>query len=425
MFTNSSNNITSSSSSPYKGVDKSGRGQTVESYRSKDDEPKNQNFKKIMDEKNGDSSGEEENVKTSVFDLPNAKKGEIKGVQPQPAENMADVQLQKGLKAKQAVAQGPKTPTSPQAKENPTKMPAPHIASDQEGEITLHQSMGKKPGTNLIAAADTAPPKTNVMAVGKASSESAGKEAGSGLAKNKLPQEAPEKSALAKASEQATSPQDKLAKSQLSKESEQETGLAREEVSTSTSQSSNKKEKSVFDLARDSEKQVQPIIAQAYTATEANIQQNQPVHMPSPAKAVEEIARQIVDAVHLMRIEGRTDTIVTLRHPPLLAGSQVTLTTFEHAKGEFNISFSNLTSQGKTFLDQQLAQNNLQDSLERKGIVVHTLTTTTQVDNPLAMRADQPQRDPDQQQQQRQQQQQQEQQQQRQQQEQEQEEEII
>lgn len=383
-----SNNVSPNSSSPYKGVDKSGRNDSVESYRSRDDS-RNDNFKKVMDEKNGEhSSGEEENSKTSVFDL--TKKGtqslptkpKIKSIPPQQTEDLAEAQLQK---SKRALAKSQKTPTT----------------TNQESEITLQQLKGKKPGSDLIAQADVTPSKSKTNAItGKASSGSAGEQAESGLAKNKFSQE------ISAQDETVKSQQKKPLSQPLSKESEQESSLVREELSASGSQGP-KKEKTIFELAsEDSTKQVQPIIGQAYTAAESHIQQNQAAPMPSPAKAVEEIARQIVDAVHLMRFEGRTDTIVTLRHPPILAGSQVTLTTFEHAKGEFNISFSNLSSQAKTFLDQQLAQHNLQDSLERKGIVVHTLTTTTQVENPLAMRAEQAQRDQDQQQQQQQQQQQ-------------------
>lgn len=96
------------------------------------------------------------------------------------------------------------------------------------------------------------------------------------------------------------------------------------------------------------------------------------------SSTIREIATQIIDRIQIMKKEGETSTMITLRHPPLLAGSTITLHATDHAKNEFNISFANLSHQGKIFLDRMLKEDPLNLALERKGIIVHHLVTTTQ-----------------------------------------------
>lgn len=104
----------------------------------------------------------------------------------------------------------------------------------------------------------------------------------------------------------------------------------------------------------------------------------------APASTMREIASQIADTIQVMKKEGTTETLVTLKNPPLLEGATITLTEFDHAKGEFNIRFANLSPEAKQFLDQQLAQDPLKNHLDRKGVVVHMVSTTTQPE-PLAV----------------------------------------
>ncbi|WP_068467269.1 hypothetical protein [Candidatus Protochlamydia phocaeensis] len=104
---------------------------------------------------------------------------------------------------------------------------------------------------------------------------------------------------------------------------------------------------------------------------------------------VRDIIAQIVERIHTVRTEGKTDTVVTLRYPPLLAGATVTLSTLDGANREFNIAFANLTESAKRFLDQRLAENSLTDALERKGINVLGITTTTLAEAPMNIEAEQ------------------------------------
>jgi hypothetical protein len=101
----------------------------------------------------------------------------------------------------------------------------------------------------------------------------------------------------------------------------------------------------------------------------------------SPA-LIREVVNQIVQTAYTLKQEGRTDTVITLKHPPILENANITITAFDTAKGEFNIAFSNLTGPAKELLDQRLNQDSLQEALKDKGFIVHILTTTTLAEGP-------------------------------------------
>jgi hypothetical protein len=101
----------------------------------------------------------------------------------------------------------------------------------------------------------------------------------------------------------------------------------------------------------------------------------------APIADIQEIVNQLVDKLYTISQSGKTDTVITLKHPPILTGAQLIVTSFDNAKGEFNISFENLTQAGKNLLDLRLNQESLLNALEQKGYAVHILTTTTLVEN--------------------------------------------
>jgi hypothetical protein len=87
---------------------------------------------------------------------------------------------------------------------------------------------------------------------------------------------------------------------------------------------------------------------------------------------------------------GKTDTTLTLKHPPLFAGANVTVTAFKSAKGEFNITFENLNPQAKVLIDLAENQNALRNSLEQKGYMVHiVIATTTTLENTQTVKGEQ------------------------------------
>jgi hypothetical protein len=74
---------------------------------------------------------------------------------------------------------------------------------------------------------------------------------------------------------------------------------------------------------------------------------------------------------------GQTDTVITLKYPPLFQDAKIIVTSFDSAKGEFNISFENLTQAAQLLLDKEENRQSLLSALEKRGYNVHILSTTT------------------------------------------------
>lgn len=102
-----------------------------------------------------------------------------------------------------------------------------------------------------------------------------------------------------------------------------------------------------------------------------------------PVSNVQAIINQMVAKVTEMKNAGSTETVITLKNPPLFEGATIVLTGFDSAKNEFNVSIENLTQAAKQLLDQQSNKDSLILALEKKGYAVHILTATTLVENRL------------------------------------------
>lgn len=102
-----------------------------------------------------------------------------------------------------------------------------------------------------------------------------------------------------------------------------------------------------------------------------------------PPAHVQDIVNQLVNKVIEIKDKGQTDTVITLKHPPMFSGASLVVSSFDTAKDEFNISFQNLTQAAKTILDMRVNQESLLLALEKKGYAVHIVTTTTQIENPI------------------------------------------
>jgi hypothetical protein len=85
---------------------------------------------------------------------------------------------------------------------------------------------------------------------------------------------------------------------------------------------------------------------------------------------------KLVDKLYVLKDKGLTEIGLELKHPPLVAGATIKITGFDSARGEFNVSFQNLTQQAKYILDN--AHNALKLGMEEKGFVVHIISTFTQ-----------------------------------------------
>jgi hypothetical protein len=97
--------------------------------------------------------------------------------------------------------------------------------------------------------------------------------------------------------------------------------------------------------------------------------------------------QQLVDQIVTITNAGQTDTVITLKNPPILEGATIKISSFESARGEINISFANLKPEAKILLDQQLLRNSLTEQLAEKKIIVHQIITTTQVENLIPTQA--------------------------------------
>lgn len=129
---------------------------------------------------------------------------------------------------------------------------------------------------------------------------------------------------------------------------------------------------------------LQPIQSAAFEKSEAVHQVN-----------LQAIIDQLVDKVVELKANDTTETTITLKYPPMFEGTNIVVTSFDSAKGQFNISFENLTQQAKNILDQQANRQSLMSSLEQKGYAVHIVHTTTLVEHKPIIADVQPNRNPD------------------------------
>jgi len=96
-----------------------------------------------------------------------------------------------------------------------------------------------------------------------------------------------------------------------------------------------------------------------------------------------QLIKELVEQIAVIKTQGQTDTIITLRSPKLFEGATIKISTYDQARGEINISFANLSPQAKKLLDSKLAKESLKDNLKSKSITVHNIITTTQAETPL------------------------------------------
>lgn len=130
--------------------------------------------------------------------------------------------------------------------------------------------------------------------------------------------------------------------------------------------------------------------AQQTTTASAQLNLNAEQARPSLSPAIKELIDQMIDKVYTLQTTGQTDTTVVLKHPPIFSGANLILTSFDSAKGEFNIRFENLSQAAQQLITAQ--QSSLVDAMKDKGFVVHMVTATTQIESPIVMQESQPDR---------------------------------
>lgn len=113
-------------------------------------------------------------------------------------------------------------------------------------------------------------------------------------------------------------------------------------------------------------------------AVETKGTQNQPV-----LQQLHAVVDQILDNMYTLELNGQKDTVFTMKHPPMFAGVDVVISSFQSARGEFNIAFHNLTQAAQQLLSAEANQGVLRHALEEKGYLVHIVVITT---NPIENR---------------------------------------
>ena len=93
----------------------------------------------------------------------------------------------------------------------------------------------------------------------------------------------------------------------------------------------------------------------------------------SNAQTMADLVTSMVQQISQVSFSDRTETLVTLVHPPVFEGAQVIIREFNQAKGEFSVSFHDLSPQASALLLERTNQRLLQDGFERRGLTIHIL----------------------------------------------------
>jgi hypothetical protein len=167
-------------------------------------------------------------------------------------------------------------------------------------------------------------------------------------------------------------------------------------VDTLASQVSDKEIKTAMPIEKKGEKftytQEQPDLSYVnpFAAVVAPQQVAAPVsetkiERPTPITTAEMtlLVEQLVKKMYTVTQKGQTDTVMTLDHLPLFKDARVVVSSFETARGQFNITFENLSQAAQRLLDLEENRRVLLNSLEAKGYNVQIFTTTTQIEQRL------------------------------------------
>lgn len=93
--------------------------------------------------------------------------------------------------------------------------------------------------------------------------------------------------------------------------------------------------------------------------------------------AMQLLIEQVVKQMYTVDTQGKTDTVMVLQYPPLFKDAKIVVSAYDSAKGQFNISFENLTQAAQKILDLEANKKSLVLALEHRGYNIQAVTTTT------------------------------------------------
>lgn len=108
----------------------------------------------------------------------------------------------------------------------------------------------------------------------------------------------------------------------------------------------------------------------------AKVEQTTSVNSP-----IHDIVVELIDKLTIIQTKGQTDTVVTLNMPGAFKGTVVVISEFDTARGQLNLSFENLTVQGKNLIDSLPNREALLVALSERGYIVQTVVATTQLEH--------------------------------------------
>ncbi len=94
------------------------------------------------------------------------------------------------------------------------------------------------------------------------------------------------------------------------------------------------------------------------------------------AEDLSSLVDQLVEKVHVSEVKGKLDLTFTIKYPPIFENASVTVTEYDTAEGEYNLTFANLKPEAKELLDLAINRGALKQALEEKGFTVHIIVTT-------------------------------------------------
>jgi hypothetical protein len=101
------------------------------------------------------------------------------------------------------------------------------------------------------------------------------------------------------------------------------------------------------------------------------------VKTPQPLQSIQEVIDQIVEKVYTVKQTGDTQVVVDLKGS--LAGSRLTVTESDSARGQLNITIDNLTGPNQALIEAHKAK--IMDRLLESGVQVQRFTASTAVES--------------------------------------------
>ena len=114
---------------------------------------------------------------------------------------------------------------------------------------------------------------------------------------------------------------------------------------------------------------------QATTTPQANIQP-QNIELPPATRQItlQQLVDQIASHITTMTTKNLQEITVEIKYPPVFAGAKLTIQQYQQARGEFNITFDNLTPQARSLIESNVQQRRLNDALVEKGYKIHIIS---------------------------------------------------